>query len=223
MKMEAVAEGRARAGAVVGVVKDFHLRSLHHSIEPLALLPAPASYYLDNIVIRMETHNIPQTLAALERKWRELVPHRPCDYFFVDEAFHALYRNEQRLAQILGYFSAPAIFVACLGLFGLASFMAEQKTREIGIRKVLGASAAGIVGLLAKDWVKLVLLANLFAWPLACFAVQKWLQHFAYRIEVTVWPFAAAAVAAIAVALLTVSYQTLRAAAANPVEALKHE
>ncbi len=223
LEMEAVAHGQPRAGKVIGVVKDFHLRSLHHTLEPLALLIAPASYYLDNMTIRLEAQNIPQTLPALERKWREIVPHRPFDYFFLDEAFAALYRQEQRLAQIFKYFSALALLVGGLGLFGLASFMAEQKTKEIGIRKVLGASVAGIVALLSKDLVKLVLLANLIAWPLAYFAMDEWLQNFAYRIEMKLWTFAAAAALAVTIAWLTVSYQTLKAALANPVEALKYE
>ncbi|MGH7496408.1 MAG: ABC transporter permease [bacterium] len=223
IEMEGVAAGRPRSGRVVGVVKDFHLRSLHHTIEPLVMLIAPAAYYLDNMAIRLEAHNIAQTLAALERKWRELVPHRPFEYFFMDEAFEGLYRREQRLAQIFRYFSALALVVGCLGLFGLASFVAEQKTKEIGIRKVLGASVAGIVGFLAKDLVKLVLVANLIAWPVAYFAMHTWLQDFAYRVDLRWWTFAVATLLALAIALVTVSYQTLKAALANPVEALRCE
>ncbi len=223
IEMEAVSAGKPRTGRVIGVVKDFHLRSLHHTVEPLALLLAPAPYYLDNMAIRLEAQNIPHTLSALERKWRDLVPHRPFDYFFLEEAFDALYRRERRLAQIFGYFAALAIFVGGLGLFGLASFMAEQKTKEIGIRKVLGASVAGIVALLAKDLVKLVLAANLIAWPVAFFGMNKWLQGYAYRIEMSIWTFAAATIIALTIALLTVSYQTTKAALANPVEALRYE
>ena len=146
--MEAVSAGKPRPGRVIGVVKDFHLRSLHHAVEPLALLIAPAPYYLDNMVIRLEGQNVPQALSALEHKWRDIAPHRPFDYFFLEPAFDALYRKEHRVAQIFEYFAALAIFIGGLGLFGLASFMAEQKTKEYGIRKELGATGAAMVALL---------------------------------------------------------------------------
>jgi hypothetical protein len=130
--MNDVDAGKARKGRVIGVVKDFHLRSLHHAIEPLVLLVAPQSYYLDNIVVRISSQDISSTLAKLEQQWRELVPNRPFEYFFLDEEFDKLYRREQKLGESFKYFSALAIFVGCLGLFGLASFTAGQRTKEIG-------------------------------------------------------------------------------------------
>ncbi|MCI0692163.1 ABC transporter permease [candidate division KSB1 bacterium] len=223
IKMESVAAGKPREGRVIGVVKDFHLRSLHYEIEPLVLLISPEPYYLDNIVIRLGTENISQTLASLGRTWREIAPHRPFEYFFLDEQFDRLYRKEQKLAQIFNYFSAMAILVGCLGLFGLASFVAEQKTKEIGIRKVLGASVASIVLLLSKEFTKLVFVATLVAWPLAYFAMSRWLQDFAYRIDLSFWIFLLAGAIALLIAWLTVSWQAVKAALANPVEALRYE
>jgi putative ABC transport system permease protein len=223
IEMEAVASGKPRAGIVIGVVKDFHLRSLRFEIEPLVMLVSPETYYLDNLAIRLDAKNIPQTIAALEQEWRELVPHRPFEYFFLDEAFDKLYRKEQKLAQVFQYFSVIAILVGCLGLFGLASFIAEQKTKEIGIRKVLGASVAGIIGLLSKDFVRLVLVASVIAWPIAYFAMQRWLQGFAYRIDIGLATFFFAGVLALVIALFTVCFQAVKAALANPVEALRYE
>jgi putative ABC transport system permease protein len=220
--MSDVAAGKPREGRVIGVVKDFHLRSLHYAIEPLVLLVAPEPYYLDDVLVRLDAPNISPTLAALEQKWREIAPHRPFEYFFLDEQFDRLYRKEQKLAQIFNYFSAMAILVGCLGLFGLASFVAEQKTKEIGIRKVLGASVAGIV-LLSKEFTKLVLVATLVAWPLAYFAMSRWLQDFAYRIDLSVWIFLLAGAIALLIAWLTVSWQAIKAALANPVNVLRYE
>jgi len=223
IEMESVAAGKPRTGKVIGVVKDFHLRSLHYEIEPLVLLISPEPYYLDNLAIRLDAKNVSQTMTALELKWRELAPNRPFEYSFLDQAFDKLYRKEQKLAQVFQYFSAIAIFVGCLGLFGLASFIAEQKTKEIGIRKVLGASVAGIIGLLSSEFAKLVLLSNLIAWPVAYFAMNKWLQQFAYRIDVVWWIFALAGGLAFFIALLTVGAQAIKAALANPVDALRYE
>ncbi|MGH7455986.1 MAG: ABC transporter permease, partial [bacterium] len=210
IKMESVAAGKPREGRVIGVVKDFHLRSLHYEIEPLVLLVALEPYYLDNIVIRLGSGNISQTLASLGKQWLEIAPHRPFEYFFLDEQFDRLYRKEQKLAQIFNYFSAMAILVGCLGLFGLASFVAEQKTKEIGIRKVLGASVASIVLLLSKEFTKLVLVATVVASPLAYFAMSRWLQDFAYRIDLSIWIFLLAGAIALFIAWLTVSWQAVK-------------
>ena len=223
IKMSDVAAGRPFEGRVIGVVKNFHLRSLHHEIEPLVMLIAPATFYLDNLAIRIDAQNIPLTLTRLEQKWHEVAPLRPFEYFFLDEAFGKLYRKEQKLAEIFQYFSALAIFVGCLGVFGLASFVAQQKTKEIGIRKVLGASVAGLVGLMSKDFVKLVLAANFLAWPVAYFAMNRWLQDFAYRINLSVEIFFFSGLLALGIALLTVSFQAIKAALTNPVEVLRYE
>ncbi len=223
IEMESVAAGKPRTGRVIGVVKDFHLRSLHYEIEPLVLLISPEPYYLDNLAIRLDGKNFSQTMTALEQKWRELAPNRPFEYSFLDQAFDKLYRKEQKLALVFQYFSAIAIFVGCLGLFGLASFIAEQKTKEIGIRKVLGASVAGIIGLLSKDFVKLILVASVIASPISYFAMHHWLQGFAYRIDIGLATFFFAGALALAIALFTVCFQAIKAALANPVEALRYE
>jgi len=207
-------------GAVVGVVKDFHFASLHQEIRPLVIHNAAYAQFLS---LRMRSENIPATLAFIASKWRAFAPEQPLDYFFLDENFNGLYQAEQRTGKIAGAFTVLAVFIAVLGLFGLASFAAEQRTKEIGIRKVLGASVAGIVRLLSKEFVKLVLVANLIAWPIAYYVMNKWLQDFAYRINIGWWVFALAGGIALIIALLTVSTQAIKAALANPVEALRYE
>ncbi|MDZ7304890.1 MAG: ABC transporter permease [candidate division KSB1 bacterium] len=212
--------GNARTGAIIGVVKDFHFESLHQEIHPLVMLFATSPSYLS---VRVRQANLHQTLTFLEEKWRSFVPDQPFEYSFLDEAFDKLYRSEERLEQIFGYFSTLAIFIACLGLFGLASFTAEQRTKEIGIRKVLGASVASILFLLSKDFGKLVLLANFIAWPVAWYAMNRWLQNYAYRIEIGWWVFALAGGLALIIAFATVSTQAFKAALANPVQVLRYE
>jgi putative ABC transport system permease protein len=206
---------------IIGVVKDFHFESLHKEIRPLIYFLAPD--WVGAVSVRINPTDIPGTLAYLEKKWKEFVPNAVFDFSFLDEDLQALYQTEQTTGKLFVVFSAMAIFVACLGLFGLASFTTEQRTKEIGIRKVLGASVGGLVGLLSQDFVKLVLLANIFAWPLAYFAMNKWLQDFAYRIDIGWWIFALAGGMALVIALLTVSFQAIKAALANPVEALRYE
>ena len=147
----------------------------------------------------------------------------PFDYSFLDDRFKQAYETEQKTGLILGIFAGLTIFVACLGLFGLAMFTAEQRTREIGIRKVLGASIAGVTSLLSKDFLKLVIIANLIAWPLAWWAMNKWLQEFAYRITISWWVFVVAGISALLIAILTISFQAVKAALANPVVSLRSE
>ena len=160
---------------------------------------------------------------VIEQKWREIVPNRPFEYTFLDTVFEEMYRKEQRLGEIFNYFSALAIFVGCLGLFGLASYTAEQRTKEIGIRKVLGASASKIVFMLSKELVVLVGVAFLIAAPIAYYAMDRWLQEFVYRVDLSLLTFVMSGVIALAIALLTISYQALRAAFANPVDALRYQ
>ncbi len=210
-----------RNGQVIGVLKDFHFESLHDEIVPTVYFVAP--YMAWNAVVRIRPENIASTMKFLESKWEEFNPGQPFEYRFLDEAFDALYRTEKRQSEIFGTFAMLAILVACLGLVGLASFAAEQRTKEIGIRKVLGASVPGIVNLLSREFLKLVLLANLIAWPVAYFIMKKWLEDFAYRIDINALPFLVGAVVALLIALLTVSFQTIKAALANPVEALRYE
>jgi putative ABC transport system permease protein len=207
-------------GRVIGVVKDFHYTSLHEKIRPMNFLLGSIPDYL---TLRLSGENLQQTMAEVESAWQRLAPQRPFDYRFLDEAFGAQYRAEQRFNRIVGSFSLLAIFIACLGLFGLASFAAERRIKEIGIRKVLGATVPNVIGLLSKDFVTLVLLANLLAWPVAWYAMQNWLQNFAYRVDIGWWVFVLAGGLAFVIALLTVSAQAIRAALANPVEALRYE
>jgi len=210
-----------RMGKVTGVVKDFHFASLHSEIVPLAMFIEPSEFQY--LMVKLRPQDFQNTLAFMQSKWREFAPHSPFEFSFLDRKFEALYDAEQNTRRLLGAFAGIAIFVACLGLFGLAAFAAEQRTKEIGVRKVLGASVVSIAGLLSKDFVKLVLAANLVAWPIAYFAMNKWLQNFAYRIEIGWGVFALAGGAAMLIAVLTVSAQAIKAALANPVESLRYE
>lgn len=167
--------------------------------------------------------NAKSALAAMEEAWNTVYPEYVFDYTFLDESIANFYESEQNTARLMNIFTLIAIIIGCMGLFGLVSYMATQRTKEIGIRKVLGASVPHVLTLLSKDFLKLVLLANIFAWPVAWYAMKSWLQGFAYRIEIGWWIFALAGGLALAIALLTVSYQAIRAALANPVEALRYE
>ncbi|MGH7494331.1 MAG: ABC transporter permease [bacterium] len=207
-------------GAVVGVVKDFHFASLHQEIRPLVIHNAAYAQYLS---LRIRSENIPATLAFIASQWRAFAPEQPLDYSFLDENFNGLYQAEQRTGKIAGAFAVLSVFIAVLGLFSLASFAAEQRTKEIGIRKVLGASVAGIVRLLSSEFVKLVLAANAIAWPIAFYVMNKWLQSFAYRVDIEWRVFVLAGGMAWLIALLTVSTQAIKAARANPVESLRYE
>ena len=206
---------------VVGVVGDFHSRSLHHTVEPLLLRFSPE--FAGRVSLKIEAEDIPATLARLEEKWEEAAPNRPFDFFFMDDHFDRLYRAEEKLGAIVRVFSIFAVFIGCLGLFGLASFAAERRTKEIGIRKVLGSSAGSIVMLLCREFAALVLIANVVAWPAAYLVMRRWLEAFPYRSELSIFTFIAAGAAAMAVALLTVSWRAVRAAQADPVKALKYE
>jgi putative ABC transport system permease protein len=212
---------RNRSGTVIGVVKDFHFQTLHMGMQPLMMVFAPDGY--GYAMVRIAAHDIGGTLEHVKRAWTAFAPQWPFEYLFLDDNFGKQYEAEQRLGKIFGAFGGIAIFIACLGLFGLASFTAGRRTREIGIRKVLGATASGIVHLLSREFLKLVLVANVIAWPVAYFAMNKWLQSFAYRIDIGWWIFALAGGLALLIALLTVSTQAIKAALANPVEALRYE
>ena len=214
-------EGQWRELTVIGVVKDYHIASLHRVIAPM-IMTHDDDYY-NTLAIRLNRENQAATLSRLKSRWSEVDPVRPLDYFFLDETFDRQYRGEERLSEIIASFSIFAIFIACLGLFGMASFTAERRTKEIGIRKVLGATIPGLISLLSKDFLKHVLLANIVAWPIAFWAMRKWLQNFAYRTGVSLWIFLATGFLAVAISLLTVSYQSIKAALSNPVDAIKYE
>ena len=209
------------AGPIVGVAKDFHFASLHHEIEPLVIPLRPGVGGM--LLARVQGEQMADALAFLEAALNRRAPGQLFRYSFVADDFDLLYRDEDKLRDVFGYFAGIAIFIACLGLFGLAAFIAGQRTKEIGVRKVLGASVAGIVLLLSREFTKLVLAAFVVAAPLAYFGANWWLDHFAYRIDIPWTIFLVAGLAALAVAWLTVSYQSIRAALADPVEALRYE
>jgi len=213
--------GGQREMTVIGVVKDFHVYTLKKKIEPLMLYIHPDYFY--TVAVRIRPEDTQGTLAFLEKTWKDIFPDSSFHYTFLEDAYHSLYTSEEKISQLLSLFSGLAVFVACLGLFGLASYMTEQRHKEIGIRKVLGAGVSGLVGLLSKDFTKSVLIANVFAWPVAYYAMNRWLQNYAYRINLGVWMFVGAGLLVLAIALLTVSFQSIKAALANPVESLRYE
>lgn len=205
---------------IIGVVKDFNFTSLRENITPVVMtLDADKG----SLAMRVETKNLSALLAQLESKWKALAPTGNFQYSFMDADFDAIYRNEQRMGQIFLLFTTLAISIACLGLFGLSAYAAEQRNKEIGIRKVLGASVQSITTLLSKDFIKLVFLAILIASPIAWYATHQWLQDFAYRIDIAWWMFAVAGLGAIFIALLTISFQAVKAAVANPIKSLRTE
>lgn len=213
--------GRSKV-RIVGVLKDFHFQSLHNAIRPLiAYLGAREPQ--GSVVIRIQAGKTPETLDAIERICRKLNPAVPFTYAFTDQEYARQYQSEQIVGKLAGYFAFLAIFISCLGLFGLATFTAEQRTREIGVRKVLGASVAGIVGLLSKDFLKLVLMAIVLASPVAWYIMKQWLQGFAYQIDIEWWMFALAGVVAVLIAVFTISFQSVKAAMMNPVRSLRSE
>ena len=208
---------------VIGVIKDFHIFSLQHKIEPLILQLPPVPEEKDNLYVRINKSGIKEALQFIESSYRKFDAEHPIDYHFLDQNFAKQYQAEQKQGVILLTFTILTILIACLGLFGLVTFMAQQRSKEIGIRKVLGASVAQITTLLSKDFLNLVLLALVIASPIAFFTMQKWLQDFAYRIQINWWVFALAGSLAIIIAFITVSFQAVKAALANPVKSLRSE
>jgi ABC-type antimicrobial peptide transport system permease subunit len=208
-------------GEIIGVIKNYHFMPFSYEIQPLMLLYNPQNFRY--AMIRIGGKNIPQTLGLLEKLWNKFAPEYPFEYHFLNEDFEEIYKRERQMGEVFRYFTFLAVFISCLGLFGLASFMAEQRTKEIGIRKVLGASVSGITILLSKEFTKWVLVANIIAWPVAYFAMNKWLQGYAYRVKFSLLTFVLAGVLALVISILTVSYQAIRAALANPVDSLRYE
>jgi putative ABC transport system permease protein len=209
---------------IVGVVKDFHYNSLHNPINSFVLLGLPQDQrVLANMQIKIKPDNIGETIGAIEQKWKEFNPQEQFSYYFLDSKLEEMYGNEKTSGQIFSLFSMLAIVIACIGLFGLSAYMAELRTKEIGIRKVLGSTASKIVVLLSKDFAKLVALAFVIATPLAYYAMTRWLQNFAFRSPVQVWIFLLAGLAAVLIAQLTISFQALKAANTDPAEALRFE
>jgi putative ABC transport system permease protein len=217
-------QGRVeKKGKVIGVVKDFQYHSLHKSIDPVLIHVFPASYYNDYLVLRLEGADLQGTLAALKAGWESFNPSRPFEYSFLDEKIDAMYRAEQRLSRIFSAFSILTVFVACLGLFGLASYSTEQRTKEIGVRKVLGATTTDILRLLSKDFMKLVVAGFLLAVPLVLYFMDRWLQNFAEQVDLGFGMFLLVGLVAFTVAMVAVSLQSVRAATMNPVDSLRSE
>jgi putative ABC transport system permease protein len=211
-----------RKGNIIGVVKDFNFRSLHQAVEPLTLRYGYPEE-LNRISVAIKGDNIPATIAGLKSTWEKIAPQRPFLYHFLDESFGAQYEADRHFGQLFTLFSLLAIGIACLGLLGLSTFMAQQRVKEIGIRKVLGSSITGIIMLLSRDFIKLVLLAAALAIPLCWWAMNEWLQGFAYRITIGPVVFIEAGLIALAIALLTISWQSIKAATANPIRSLRNE
>ncbi|HCA81595.1 MAG TPA: antibiotic ABC transporter permease, partial [Bacteroidetes bacterium] len=207
---------------VIGVVKDFHFRSFREEVRP-AIMFMRTDWPLDDILIRIAPSKLPQTVEYLRQAWKELSPNTPFQLTFMDEDFQKLYEAEMKWARIMSYSTFFAVFLASLGLFGLATLAVSNRTKEIGIRKVLGASATGVVTLVSSDFLKLVLVANVLAWPAAYFAALKYLENYAYRVTLTPWIFLAAGMGAMLIAFIAIVGQILRAVRANPVEALRYE
>ncbi|MEO8403839.1 MAG: ABC transporter permease [Chitinophagaceae bacterium] len=209
-------------GKIIGVVKDFHVASLHKAIEPL-IIRLDEGRQSGTILVRTQAGKTKVAIAGLEKVCQGLNPKFPFSYKFSDEEYNRLYRSEQIVSKLANYFAFLAIFISCLGLFGLATFTAEQRIKEIGVRKVLGASVPGIISMLSKDFLKLVFIAIIIASPVAWYLMTQWLQDFAYRVDISWWIFILSGIAAVLIALLTVSFQAIRAAIANPMKSLRTE
>jgi putative ABC transport system permease protein len=209
-------------GYIVGVVNDINIYSLHR--EPYSIIYAATPIINHNYLsVRLIPQNISDTISYIQKTWKKMIPSYPLDYFFLDESFELMHLSDKKMGEIFSIFSILAVFVACLGLFGLAAYTAEQKTKEIGVRKVLGASVPSIYILLSREFLKWVALANLLAWPVAYYAINRWLQNFAFRIMIGWEIFLLSAAVALAVALITVSFQSIKSAIANPADSLRYE
>jgi putative ABC transport system permease protein len=206
---------------IVGVVEDFHFKSLHRVIEPFLLMLAPNDF--DTISVRVMPGDVRGTIDFIGKKWAETYPGEQFGFSFLDSRINLLYESDRKIRNIFLIFSVLSIFVACLGLFGLAAFTAEERTKEIGVRKVLGASTGNILILLSKEFAKWVLAANIIAWPVGYFMMNRWLQNFAFKINIGLWPFILSAILALMIALFTVSYQSIKASLTNPVDCLRYE
>ena len=208
---------------IVGVVKNFNFESLHSQIQPFGFTTGTFANKYGYLIANLYTNDYAAVLKKIENAWAKTIPTVPFDYSFLDQDFQRNYEREQRTSSVIIYFTFIAILIACLGLFGLAAFSAEQRTKEVGIRKVLGASVADVMALLSKDFIRLVIIANLIASPLAWLVMNNWLKEFAYRINISWWMFVLAGSIAIAIAMLTVIFQAIKAAVANPVNSLRTE
>ena len=207
---------------VIGVIKDFHYTSLHENIGPVVL-------YLDpfvpvyNFFVKIKPEKISETLALLNSKWHQIVPDHPFEYFFLDEKFDQLYQSDERWSSIVEYTSILAVLIACFGLFGFSALVMTKRTKEIGIRKAVGASVNNMILMLTNEFTKWIIWANIIAWPCAYLVMERWLQNFAYKIDISLWLFMFAGLIALFIAWFTISTHAIKAALANPVEALRYE
>jgi len=206
---------------IIGVVEDYHFESLHEAIAPLGIIHTPVDY--DRLLVKIQSQNLPKTLAAIKGSWMKVAPEYPFEFRFLDEDINDLYKSDRKVNTLINISTFLAIFIACLGLFGMASYTAEQRTKEIGIRKVFGASIPSIFFLLSQQFSKWIIASNIIAWPLAYFLMKKWLSSFAYHASPNLFIFIFAAVIVLIIAMITVSFQTLKAALANPINSLRHE
>src|SRR6185312_14720455 len=209
-------------GQIVGIAKDFNFNSLHHKIETMFMF-SQTDWGFSNMSVKINGNRPKEAIAFIQSVWQKNCPDIPFEYQFLDEHFEELYRADSQISTIVGSLAVLAIIISGLGLFGLASYSAEKRIKEVGIRKVLGASLNNIVLMLSRDFLKYVLIAVLIAWPLSWIAVHKWLQDYAYRINISWWVFVMAGTLAMVIALVTVSFQAIRAAITNPVKSLRTE
>jgi putative ABC transport system permease protein len=217
-----------KKGVIIGIVKDAHFRSLKRQIEPqiqyfYSDLDSSEMNEFGVVLVRIKGGQTPEALALLEETWKKMERDYPFEFGFLDQSVDNQYRNETQISQIINIFTLLGLFISCMGLFGLSSFMAEQRTKEVGIRKILGASESQILFMLSTDFAKWVGLASLIAWPAAYFILRRWLGEFAYRVNISIPTFLLSTAFALLVALLTVGYQAIKAATQNPVESLRYE
>jgi len=212
---------RGNSGTIIGVIKDFHYHSFTEEVQPLTLMVTPGFFTF--LTLNISSQNLHATMNKLENKWKELAPGMPMIYFFADDAYDAQYKSEAQFGRLFMSFAIIAIILSCLGLLGLSAFSTVQRTKEIGIRKVLGSSIFAVVKLLTKDFLILIFIAFAISAPIAWMGMNKWLQEFAYRINISWWIFVVAGLAAIIIALATISFQAIKAAIANPVKSLRSE
>jgi putative ABC transport system permease protein len=209
-------------GTITGIAKDFNFNSLHYKIETMFMYNQK-DWGFSNLSVKINGNKASEALAYIQSVWKNNFPDHPFEYQFLDDHFAEVYRSDTQVSSIVGILAGIAIIISCLGLFGLASYSAERRIKEVGIRKVLGASVQNIVTMLSKDFLKYVFISALIALPLAWFSVYKWLQDYAYRVAISWWIFLAAVFVAIAIAFITISFQAIRAAVANPVKSLRTE
>ena len=213
--------GSHRPGFVKGVVRDFHFESIHKSIEPLVLFTETRGH--GHLLVKISGQNIRETISFVEEKWKQLIPYMPFEYRFLDDDFSALYKSELQLGNVMNLFAGMALILACAGLFGLSSYVVQRRVKEIGIRKILGASVLNIIGIVSSNFTRLVLIAIVIGSTVAYIVMEHWLQDFAYRIQIHWWIPVGAGILAICIALITVSFQAVKAAMANPVDSLRSE